>query len=108
MCSYVAMMPYFLPISFVLGFLFGYAIPQITKKEKLKFEDVANLFEGEERELILAALNNKMQSEVSEKMGKVRVFRTLRKLTTNGLVEKEKEGNSYRLKAGRKLKQLLR
>ena len=43
MCSYVTMMPYFLPISFALGLLFGYAIPQITRKERDP-KQLANLF----------------------------------------------------------------
>jgi len=107
MCSYVTAMPYFLPISFVLGFLFGYAIPQITKKD-IDPKTVAELFEGDEKVVILAALENKTQTEVSEKIGKVRAFRIIRKLSGKGLIEREGDGNTFRLKAGKRLEKLIK
>ncbi len=106
MCSYVTMMPYFLPISFALGLLFGYAVPQITRKEKDP-KLVANLFENDEKEVILAAIENRMQSEVSAKIGKVKAFRIIRKLEMKGLVGRKQEGGTYRLTPGGRLKGVL-
>ena len=106
MCSYVTMMPYFLPISFALGLLFGYALPQIARKERDP-QQVANLFEGDEKAVVLAAVGNKMQSEVSAKIGKVKAFRTIRRLENKGVVVKVAEKGSYRLAPGPRLKKLL-
>jgi len=106
MCSYVTMMPYFLPISFALGLLFGFALPQITRKERDP-KQVANLFGKEEKEVILAAIEGRTQSEVSTKIGKVKAFRTIRKLENKGLVMKVAEKGSYRLTPGPRLKKLL-
>ncbi|HDR53277.1 MAG TPA: hypothetical protein ENN60_01205 [archaeon] len=106
LCSYVYLTPYFLPVAYILGFLFGYAIPQITQKERDP-KQLAGLFEGDEREAVMVALEGKTQADLSSKIGKVRAHRTIRKLETTGLVQKERVGRSYRLVPGARLKKVL-
>ncbi len=103
LCNYVYLMPYMLPVAYALGFFLGYAIPQIQKQRV----PVELLFEGEEREVVIAAMRGRNQSELSRKLGKVRAHRVVRSLEVRGIIEKEKEGNTYRLRPGKILRRVL-
>ncbi|GEM_PF-3417007 len=104
-CSYVNLAPYLMPVVYVLGFFLGYSLIQI--KSERKPEDLADLFEEEERDVVLVALQGGTQAEVARKIGKVKAHRTVRSLETKGIVIREKKGNTYRLKPGKKLLKLL-
>jgi uncharacterized membrane protein len=103
-CNYIQIIPYLLPTAYVLGFFLGYSLIQI--KSERKPEDVADLFEGNEKEAVLVALRDGTQADVARKVGKVRAHRTIRALETKGIVEKIKKGNTYLLKPGKKLQKL--
>lgn len=105
-CNYVNLAPYLLPVSYVLGFFLGYSLIQI--KSDRKPEDVADLFQGFEKEVVLVALRGGTQADVARKVGKVRTHRTVRSLETKGLIVREKAGNTYQLKAGKKLEKLFK
>jgi len=104
-CSYVNLAPYLMPVVYVLGFFLGYSLIQI--KSERKPEDLADLFEEGERDVVLAALRGRTQADIARKAGKVKAHRIVRSLETKGIVIREKKGNTYRLKPGKKLRKLL-
>ncbi len=102
-CSYVYLAPYVIPISYVLGFLFGYAIPQISRPNPKR---VLALFEGDEKFVLEIAFKHGTQAEVARKLGRVRAHRLVKELERRGLVERVKKGATYQLKPGSKIVKL--
>ena len=105
-CNYVNLAPYLLPVSYVLGFFLGYSLIQI--KSNRKPVELADLFEGVEKEIVSVTIRGGTQAEVARKVGKVRTHRAVRSLETKGIVVREKKGNTYLLKPGRKLQKLFK
>jgi hypothetical protein len=105
-CNYVSLAPYLLPVSYVLGFFLGYSLIQI--KSERKPVELAELFEGVEKEVVLVTIRGGTQAEVARTAGKVRTHRAVRALENKGVVTREKAGNTYLLKPGRKLQKLFK
>ena len=70
--------------------------------------ELADLFEGVEKEIVSVTIRGGTQAEVARKVGKVRTHRAVRSLETKGIVVREKKGNTYLLKPGRKLQKLFK
>lgn len=106
-CQYVHLMPYLLPVVYVLGFVLGYSLIQI-KQEGVKPGHLAGVFEGDDREAVKLALEGGTQADLAGRIGKVRAHRAVKGLATRGLLEREEHGNTYRLMPGKKLRKLLK
>ena len=104
-CSYVFLTPYALPLVYGLGFLLGYSLPQLKQSDAKNH--VVELFTGDEREAVKAAIEGKKQAHVAAKIGKVRAHRVIRNLETRGIVQRKRKGNTYQLLPGKNLEKLL-
>ena len=104
LCNYIYLTPYALPLVYVLGFFLGYAIPQIRQKKI----DIKEFFEKEERIVVEGALLGETQAEIARKIGKVKAHRIIRRLENRGIVRKERYGNTYVLKPGKRLEKFLK
>jgi hypothetical protein len=105
-CSYVHLTPYIMPVAYVLGFFLGYSLIQIKSRTDPK--DLSQLFDGSDEAAVSLALGGGTQSDLAASLGKVKAYRTVKDLRTRGIIEREKKGNTYLLKPGKKLKKLMK
>lgn len=111
-CSFPV--PLYIPTFFAVGVVTGVALLLLfsrTGQRNYDLDGIARLFEKEEEWFIVRSILERgsvLQSEVSERFGKVRASRAAAALEARDVIRRERVGKTYVILAGPALKDLLR
>ncbi|NPA76817.1 MAG: MarR family transcriptional regulator [Candidatus Diapherotrites archaeon] len=113
-CAMDLPIPLYIPIFYALGVGAGLLVQELFRKPAsgdVDLDAVARLFDREEEWYIVRELLTKgsvLQSDVSERFGKVRASRAVAALEAKDLIRRERIGKTYVILAGPALRSLLR
>lgn len=110
-CSFPV--PLYIPTFFAVGVLAGIAIMKLVpeRAKGYNLDAIARLFDREEEWFIVRAVLEKgsiLQSEVSERFGKVRASRAVAALETREVIRRERVGKTYVILPGPALREILK
>lgn len=117
-CACTLPIPVLIPTFSSLGILVGsfvyYTIfPKIQETEKKVAQDsrvLLDMLQPDEKTVIGQLVENKgetLQSKLSRKFGKVKIFRTIESLRKRGIVDKEQYGKTNKIKLSDKFREVL-
>jgi uncharacterized membrane protein len=110
-CSFPV--PLYIPTFFAVGVLAGIALVKLLPEhpqDRYDLDAIAKLFEKEEEWFIVRSIMERgsiLQSEVSERFGKVRASRAVGALEAREIVRRERVGKTYVILPGPALKEML-
>jgi len=111
-CSFPV--PLYIPTFFAIGVVTGVALLLLFSSRTSSdydLDSIARLFDKEEDWFIVRSIlehGSVLQSEVSERFGKVRASRAVAALESREIIRRERVGKTYVILAGPALKDLLR
>jgi len=111
-CALDLPIPLYIPIFFTLGLGSGLLLHRLFGDEKTipDLDAIARLFEREEEWYIVRSVLEKgsiLQSDVSERFGKVRASRAVAALEAKEIIRRERVGKTYIILAGPALRELM-
>lgn len=117
-CACTLPIPVLIPTLSSLGILVGSVVyymifPKIRETEKKVAEDsrvLLDMLQPDEKTIIRQLVENKgemLQSKLSRKFGKVKIFRIIEGLRKRGIVDKEQYGKTNRIKLSGKFREVL-
>ena len=113
-CAMDLPIPLYLPLFYALGVGAGLLVHQLFRgfeSAGMDLDAIARLFDKEEEWFIVQSVLERgsiLQSEVSERFGKVRASRAVAALESKDIIRRERVGKTYVILAGPALKELLR
>ncbi len=105
-CALSLPIPLFIPLFFILGLVVGAIFTwlySISSRSGVDLESIARLFDREEEWFIVRSILERgsvLQSEVSERFGKVRASRAVAALEAKEIIRRERVGKTYVILAG--------
>lgn len=109
-CSFPV--PLYIPTFFAVGVLTGIAIMKLVpeRAKGYNLDAIARLFDKEEEWFIVSTVLERgsiLQSEVSERFGKVRTSRAVAALEAKEIIRRERVGRTYVILPGPALRDLI-
>ncbi|MFH7880541.1 MAG: hypothetical protein QXI09_00840 [Candidatus Aenigmatarchaeota archaeon] len=107
-----ALIPLFSSFGVLIGLLVYYILaPKIEGMAKKKIFTILDLLEPKERDVIKMIIENNgeiSQAKISSVLGKVESHRIIQKLILRGVLEKNKEGKTNKIKLKEKFKDIIK
>ena len=97
-CVYVKILPYLLPLAYLLGLFTALLFEEKEPCREKMYRLLRRIFRGDEMTAVEIALREGTQAELAGKIGKVRASRVVKKLESMGIIRRKKKNQTYVLK----------
>ncbi len=94
-CVYVKILPYLLPLAYLLGLFTDLLCEEKEPCREKMYRLLKRIFRGDEIAAIEVAVRGGTQAELAGKIGKVRASRVVKRLESMGILRREKKNQTY-------------